>query len=179
MDQTPGYERLGMRDGSLVVGEILDVTSEVDLPDYYLVRLDDRSSGAPVYGVCVSKEGWIIMTATASGRAALRPDLGEVVRRLKARFGPTRAHYAYAYGTIEPGGSPLSPLIKAETPVGRIYVNDRSEIWLETALEPNPRPVSDEQATMAGAALKERYRRGEKLLLKKNMIGVLRKLGEL
>lgn len=166
-----------MRDGSLVVGDILDVRSEVDHPDYYIVRLDDRVSGEPAFMVCVSKDGWVLAATRAEASMRRRLTLVEADKALGERFGATKVRYVYAWGNIQATSSPFSPMVGADTDGGRVYVSQEGEVWREESVEPRPtRPVSNQQAEREGTALAERLGR-ESVLLKKGSISRMVKIG--
>jgi hypothetical protein len=124
-DTVPMYKRLGQPDGGLFVREVTDVESETDGPDYYVVRLCDEATGEPLFGVCLTKEGFIMEAALLEPNPSPGPKLEDVGRALTARFGAGRARYVHVSGNIgDETGDGFSLVVRADAPAGRLYVDE-------------------------------------------------------
>jgi hypothetical protein len=174
-----GYSRLAHLDGSLVVGWREDVESEVEIPDYVLLRIDDRASAAPLFYANVDKDGTLgglahALKPTFQPGVSIRPELPEVVARLETMYGkPVTARYVLIEGNLDPlgNGDPIQPSVRADTPAGRFYVNGGGEVWRETSQEPRPAPG-------VGETVGERVRR-ERLIIRRKSVSRITKMAGL
>ena len=170
MDQAPGLDALG---GPLAAGRILDVTSDV-VDDYYVVELV-ATNGQPLADVAVAKNGKVMSVWHYQPGAPRRlaPDLDDVKEKLTRRFGSASARYYHTATNIEvSGGSVYVPLVMADTPRGRIYVNSDLDMYTEDSFKPFTRPMAQEY---------EEFNRTKPAQFRatKKGVGTLRKLGKL
>jgi|RhiMethySRZTD1v2_1073278.scaffolds.fasta_scaffold03035_7 hypothetical protein len=170
MDEAPGLGALG---GPLVAGRILDVKSDV-VDDYYVVELV-ATNGQPLADVAIGKNG-VVMSVWQYQPGAprpLAPDLDDVKVRLTRRFGSADARYYHTMTNIEvSGGSVYVPLVAADTPRGRVYVNSSLDMFVEESFKPFTR--SKEQEFEEFKKTKPEHFRATK-----TGVGTLRKLGKL
>jgi hypothetical protein len=125
---------LAMRANELRIRRIMQVRSEKQPPDYLIVELEDRS-GNLVASVALTPAG-VFMGAEdcrqcAPGSRSL--DLSVASRRVLDRRGraPRAAEYVYFDNVIERGYSRFRPLVAVTTERGTLYLNSRSEAFVE------------------------------------------------
>jgi len=170
MDEAPGLDALG---GPLAAGRILDVKSDV-VDDYYVVELV-ATNGQPLADVAIGKNGRVMSVWHYQPGAPRRlaPDLDQVKEKLTRRFGSAEARYYHTMTNIEvSGGSVYVPLVMADTPRGRIYVNSNLEMYIEDSFKPFTRAPAQEF---------EEFQRAKPTQFRatKKGVGTLRKLGTL
>ncbi len=114
---------------------VLDVTSE-RRDDYYLVELTD-GEGTLLGVAALKKNGTLLGSWPAEGTTPLQsvPDLPAVSRALSMRFGASRCYYYHTQPTNIAGASdPFLPLIAANGPDGRLFVDVRLNVYRESGL---------------------------------------------
>ena len=170
MDEAPGLDALG---GPLVAGRILEVTSDV-VADYYVVELV-ATNGQPLADVAISTDGRVMSVWPFQPGAPrpLAPDLNDVKTKLARRFGSAEARYYHTMTNIAvSGGSVYVPLVAADTPRGRIYVNSDLDMYVEDSFTRYTRSKEQEFEELRKA-------KPEHFRATKTGIGKLRKLGTL
>lgn len=129
----------------LRASRILSVTGEGPVADYFVVELLD-AAGLPLADVVISKSGYLISVwpFQPDTPRRLAPDLDEVRTKLARRFGTARVYYSHAFTNIEyAGGSEYVPLVTADTPQGRFYVNSEHELYREASFTRHGRSLVD------------------------------------
>jgi hypothetical protein len=173
LDEAPGREALG---GSLVAGRILDVTSDI-MADYYVVELV-AAGGGPLADVAIGKDGFVLSVWNYQPGAPRRlaPDLDDVKSKLTRRFGSAEAKYYHTTTNIEiAGGSVYVPLIAADTPRGRVFVNSNLDLYVEETFKPFTRPDANKEEF-------QEFREAngvEQFRITRKGMGKLRRLGKL
>lgn len=123
------------------VRRLLDVRAD-RRDDYYVIELED-GAGSLVAIAAIYKDGTLMGVGPLEGAeepVCRAPDLAAVSRLLSERYAAEDSHYFHTMPTsLRCASEPFWPLIAANSPAGRLYVDTRLNVYREAGDVPPKR----------------------------------------